>query len=119
MNDEKIILALISSPTVADASKSLNITPQTIYNRLRDDSFRERYAESRRLMLECECYRLQSYVADAIETMHNVATDDTASDQIKVNASDAILRHCYRMTEICDILTRLEKVEKLVEANNE
>ena len=119
MSDEKIIGALISNPSILDASKSLKITPQTIYNKLRDADFREKYAEARREVLEQNCYILQSYLSDAIDQIHKVVVDDEASDQIRLNACDMLLRHCYRLTELTDILVRLEKVEKLVEVNNE
>ena len=63
MTDEKIICALLSNPSIADASKSLNITPQTIYNKLRDEDFRDKYASARREVLEQNCYILQSYLS--------------------------------------------------------
>ena len=119
MSDEQIIVALISNPSIAEASKCLSITPQTIYNKLRDADFRERYAEARREALEQNCFILQSYLSDAIEKIHEIVVDDIASDQVRLNACDMLLRHCYRLTELTDILVRLEKVEKLMEANNE
>lgn len=119
MNDEKIIVALISNPSIADASKSLNITPQTIYNKLRDIDFRERYAQARREVLEQDCFILQSYLSDAIEQIHDIAVDvENTATQVRLNACDMLLRHCYRLTEITDILIRLEKIEKIVEDNN-
>jgi hypothetical protein len=112
MNDEKIILALLSNPTVTDAAKELGVTPQTIYNRLRDDSFRSLYAERRQQVLSENCYRLQGYVGDAIETLHDVVVDEMGTaTQVRLNAADALLRHCYRLTELTDILQRLEKLE--------
>ena len=115
MNDEKIILALLSNPSVVEASKSLGITPQTIYNKLRDDGFKTRYAEARSQVLSEDCYRLQSYLADAIEQIHDVAMDEMGTaTQIRLNACDMLLRHCYRLTELTDVLTRIEKLESVI-----
>ena len=112
MNDEKIITALLSNPSIKEAAKSINITPQTVYNRLRDDSFKTRYAEARRQVLSEDCYRLQSYLADAIEQIHDVAIDEMGTaTQIRLNACDMLLRHCYRLTELTDVLARIEKLE--------
>lgn len=114
MNDEKIIVALVSNPSVIEASKSLGITPQTVYNKLRDDSFKSRYAQARAQILSEDCYKLQSYLSDAIEQIHDVAIDADTATQIRLNACDMLLRHCYRLTELTDILTRIEKLESAV-----
>ena len=111
MTDEKIIGALISNPSIKEAAKSLKITPQTIYNRLRDDSFKAQYAEARRQVLSEDCYRLQSYLADAIEQIHETVESDIVSDQVRLNACDMLLRHCYRLTELTDVLVRIEQLE--------
>ena len=119
MTDEKIILALLSNPTIAEAAKGLGIKPQTIYNKLRDEAFRARYAEARRFLLECESHRLQIYLSDSIETMHDIAMNSEAAYQVRINACDALMRHCYRLTEITDIMIRLEKLEKIMEAEHD
>lgn len=111
MNDEKIISALLSNPTVKEAAASIGTTPQTIYNRLRDADFKSNYAEARQQVLEENCYRLQSYIADAVEQIHTVVTDPDEKSQIRLNAADALLRHCYRLTELTDVITRIEKLE--------
>ena len=111
MNDEKIITALLSNPTVKEAAENIGATPQTIYNRLRDVNFKTKYAEARQQVLEENCYRLQAYISDAVEQMHDMATDPYEKSQIKLNAADALLRHCYRLTELTDVLTRIERLE--------
>lgn len=120
MNDEKIIAGLLSNPTVAEAAKSLGLTPQTIYNRLRDDDFRVRYAEARQQVLTEDCYKLQSYLSAVIDQIYGVAIDETGTaTQIRLNACDMLLRHCYRLTEITDILSRLEKLEAALVQDNQ
>lgn len=120
MNDEKIIAGLLSNPTVAEAAKSLGLTPQTVYNRLRDDAFRVRYAEARQQVLTEDCYKLQSYLSAVIDQIYGVAIDETGTaTQIRLNACDMLLRHCYRLTEITDILSRLEKLEAALVQDNQ
>lgn len=98
-----------------EASKSIGVTPQTIYNKLRDDQFKARYAEARNQVLSEDCYKLQSYLSDAIDQIHDVAIDEMGTaTQIRLNACDMLLRHCYRLTELTDVLTRIEKLESLL-----
>ena len=118
MNDEKIIVALLSNPTVAEAADSLGISPQTIYNKLRNDTFREQYSKARMQVLQEDCFRLQSYVSDAVEAIHEMIVDKCEKSQIKLNAADALLRHTYRLTELTDIIERIEKLEEQMKGDN-
>lgn len=115
MNDERIIAALLSNPTVSEAAKSLGIAPQTIYNKLRGGEFRQKYAEARQLVLDENCFKLQGFVSEAIETLAGICSNNLEKAQIRINAADAVMRHCYRLTELCDILGRLETLEKTME----
>lgn len=119
MTDETIITALISNPNIKEAAKSLQITTQAIYKRLKDDGFKEKYAEARKSVLEYNCWVLQLYISDAIEEMHRIIMDQNVSTQIRLNACDAIIRHCYRMTELTEVLPKLEKFEKMMGDFNE
>lgn len=120
VNDEKMITALLSNPTVTDAAKSLGITPQTIYNKLRDVDFRNRYAAARQQVLTEDCYKLQSYLSEAIDQIYSVATDELGTaTQIRLNACDMLLRHCYRLTELTDILSRIERLEAVLEQDGQ
>lgn len=120
VDDEKVIAALLQNPDVKRAAQSLEITPQCIYNRLRDSVFRAEYSAARGQVLEESCYRLQGFVQDAVETLHTVCVDAENSPQIRVNSADALLRHCYRLTEIVDFETRIQALERAqMEGKNE
>lgn len=112
VGNEQIIAALIQAPDVKRAAQSLEITPQCIYNRLRDSVFRAEYAAARGRILEESCYKLQSYVKDCVETMHEIAVDAENAPQIRLNACDALLRHMVRISELVDVMARLEKLEE-------
>lgn len=120
MSDEKVIVALLSTPTVAEAAENLGIKPQTVYNRLRDPGFKSKYASARQIILEENCHRLQSYVSDAIEIIHGVVMNKQAADQVRLNAADALLRNYYRLSELVDMAERVQLLEQeLQEVKNE
>lgn len=112
VSDEKIISALLQSPDVKRAAQALEITPQCIYNRLRDERFRAEYSAARGRVLEQACYTLQGFIADAVEVMHTIAVDAENAPQIRLNACDALLRHMVRISELVDVMARLEKLEE-------
>ena len=117
ISDEKIISALLQNPDVKRAAQALEITPQALYNRLRDDRFRSDYAAARGTVLEQACYTLQGFVADAVEVMHTIAVDAENAPQVRLNAADALMRHMYRLTEIIDFEARIVALEKLYGGN--
>ena len=117
ISDEKIISALLQNPDVKRAAQALEITPQSIYNRLRDDRFRADYAAARGTVLEQACYTLQGFIVDAVEVMHTIAVDAENAPQVRLNAADALMRHMYRLTEIIDFEARIVALEKLYGGN--
>lgn len=120
VDDEKVIAALLQNPDVKRAAQSLEITPQCIYNRLRDSVFRAEYSAARGRVLEQACYTLQGFIADAVEVMHSIAVDTENAPQVRLNAADAMMRHMYRLTEIIDFETRIQALERAqVEGINE
>ena len=50
-NDEIILAALLSTPTVRAASQACGVSESVIYSRLKEPDFRERYDKERREML--------------------------------------------------------------------
>ena len=60
--DEKILAALIASPTIRAASEACGISETVIYGRLRDDVFRQRYDAARLELLDAATAILQNAV---------------------------------------------------------
>ena len=64
--------------------------------------------------------RLKPLLSDAVGTLHDVATNDVASDTARISASNALLQHCVRYVEVASIIRRLDALEaanKLNEKN--
>ena len=58
---------------------------------------------------------LQRSTCNAVSTMVAIMQDERASQQTRLNAAEAILKHGARYTEIGDVLERI----KALEASNE
>ncbi len=114
-NDDKMILALLSCKSVKQAAKKCGCTERTLYRRLQEPEFKARYDADRRAMFERASTGLQLYVADAIEAMGEIVADKKASQQTRLNAADAIIRNTLKLTERCDILDRLDALERRVQ----
>lgn len=115
--DELIISALISNPTVRAAAAVCGISEKQIHTRLRQPAFRAKYDAARRELLEQSTAYIQGIVSEAIQKMRDVMNDPDASQQVQLNAAEAITRTSLKYTEQNDILTQLAELKKAVFQN--
>ena len=116
-NDETLIVALISNPTIKAAATACGVSERYIYGRLRDPAFKEKYDAARREMLEQSTAFIQGITSEAIQKMREVMNDPDASQQTQLNAAESILRNSLKFTEQNDILTQLAELKKAVFPN--
>jgi uncharacterized membrane protein len=112
-NDEKLIAALLSTTTVRAAAAACGMGETKVYTRLRDPAFKEKYDAARRELLNRNAAALQGQVSAAIDAMSEIVNDPEATQQVRLNAAEAIIRNSLKLTEQTDILTRLDALEKL------
>ena len=115
--DELIIAALLSNPTVRAASAACGVSETQIYARLRTAAFKEKYDAARREILEQNTAYIQGMVSEAIQKMRDVMNDPDASQQVQLNAAEAITRNSLKLPEQADILAQLAELKKAVFPN--
>mgnify|MGYP003453592544 CR=1 FL=1 len=111
-NDEIILAALLSAPTVRAASEACGVSESQIYARLRNDAFKKKYDQARKELLEQNTAALQGHLGVAIETLAEIVQDGKASQQTRLNAAEAIIRNSLKLTEQTDIIARLDALER-------
>ncbi len=116
--DEKILAALISSPTIRAASEVCGVSETQIYARLRNPEFKERYRDARKELLEGATRALQCRLSDAVAVMDEICRNEKIAPQTRLNAADAIIRNSLRLTEQEDILEKLRELEQWKEEND-
>lgn len=110
--DELIISALLANPTVRAASAECKVSETQIYKRLNDPEFKQRYEAARLEILKGTAAAVQHHTARASEVMYEILNNPEASDQVKLNAAEAIFRTSLKLTEQVDIIAKLEQLEK-------
>ena len=116
-NDETLIAALISNPTIKAAAAACGVSERYIYGRLHDPTFKTKYDAARREILEQSTAFIQGIVSEAIQKMRDVMNDPDASQQVQLNAAEAITRNSLKLTEQADILAQLAELKKAVFPN--
>ena len=110
--DELILAALLINPTVRAASQACGVSESQIYARLRNDAFKKKYDQARKELLEQNTAALQGHLGVAIDTLAEIVQDGKASQQTRLNAAEAIIRNCLKLTEQTDIIARLDALER-------
>jgi ribosomal protein S11 len=109
---EQAIAALLSQPSIARAAKKSGIGEKTLFRWLQLDEFRQAYKNARRQVVDQTIAQIQSVLAEAVQTLLNVMSDVTTPASAKVSAARALLDIGFKVVEIEDLESRIEKIEK-------
>jgi ribosomal protein S11 len=109
---EQAIAALLSQPSITRAAKKSGIGEKTLFRWLQLDEFRQAYKNARRQVVDQTIAQIQSVLAEAVQTLLNVMSDVTTPASAKVSAARALLDIGFKVVEIEDLESRIEKIEK-------
>lgn len=111
VSDAKLLETLLTYGNAERAAQALGISRTAIFKRLQNDAFRAEYNAAQTAIVSAVALELTAAISDAVGTLHDVATDDVASDNARISASNALLTHCNRYVETANILRRLDALE--------
>lgn len=111
VSDEKLLETLLVYGNAERAARALNITRNAIFKRLQDEKFRAEYTAAQTAVINAVSLELTAVISDAVGALHDVVTDDIATDSARISASNALLTHCNRYVETASILRRLDALE--------
>ena len=111
--EEKLLIALLEKPTIADAAAAAGLSETSVYRWLRNPAFKERYKEARRQIMAGAVGALQKATGTAVKTLIEVMDSPTAPPAAKVSAARAILEFGFEAVKIEDIVDQLKKLDEL------
>ena len=114
VSDEKIVAAVLSCRTHAEAAKQLQLSERYYYSRLKSESVQERLREAQQKLLDESISEMRKHLTEATDTMVNIMLNPENAPQIRLNAASALQSSFLRFTEREDIIRRLEKLENLL-----
>lgn len=122
VSNEKLLETLLVYGNAERAARALGVTRNCIYKRLQDETFRAQYTAAQSAVISAVSLELTAVISDAVGALHDVVTDDIATDSARISAANALLTHCNRYVEVANILRRLDALEaasKINEKTNE
>ena len=114
---EKAILALLSTRTVADAAEQSGVGVRTLERWLSEDEiFIESFRDVRTRVMEQAIARLQNAATEAVETLkRNLSPPAPPSAQIR--AAIAVLEFATKGVEQFDLIERIDRLYRAREEN--
>ena len=103
--------ALLSTNSVTEAAKQCQIAKSTIYSRMKDPEFSEKYESAIRDIVRGVKASLQTHMGTAVDVMAEIMNGQGNSPQVRLNAADAVLRHGLKLTELVDIMEQIEELK--------
>ena len=116
ISDEKILAALLLSPSATAAAKQLSVSKQTLTRRLKSPELRERFEKTRREAFDQAATRLSQSATAAADTL--IALLGSKNEMIKLNAASKILSSAGAYIDKTDILQRLDRLEEDLSDDN-
>lgn len=117
VSNEKLLETLLVYGNAERAAKALGVTRNAIFKRLQDETFRAQYTTAQTAIVSAVAFEMTAILSDAVGALHSVVTDDVASDNARISASNALLTHCNRYVETASILRRLDALKAANKTN--
>ena len=115
---ELILTALLSNPTVREASAAVGVPEQTIYSWLRKPEFKAEYEKRKRELMDDTRSYLQVRLQEANAVVFSIMHDSEAPSQTRLNAARTVFEYCANLTEQADIISRLDVLEAIANDDN-
>lgn len=119
VTDNQLISALLSCPTIKQASESVGLSEQSVYSRLRKPDFREKLQNARTTQFQVISSKLEDANFKALDTLISVLDDKETSAGIRVKAAQMLLDLSLKNREQADILTRIQNLEEMLKSQEQ
>jgi DNA-binding MurR/RpiR family transcriptional regulator len=112
--EDAALAALLSEQTIAQAAARAGISESTLLRWLAEPTFKARYREARRQVVEHAITGLQQSAGEAVEALRRNLTSGVPAAEIA--AAKAIIDHAIKGVELVDLAERVEALEQAAAA---
>ena len=112
INDEEIILALLTAPTLEMAARQCRLSVRQLYERRQDPTFVDKLKQAQTEALENTTRFLQAATGTAARVLAEIAESPGRPAQVRISAAKSILDMAVRYTETVDLQARLDALER-------
>ncbi len=111
-NREKVLIALLETPSIREAAKTSGVCESTIYGYLKDKEFLSEYRNARRQTVETAIAQMQNAASEAVSRLKELQYSENPA--VAARCAQIIFENSVKGLETTDILERLEVLENAV-----
>jgi hypothetical protein len=111
--EDRALAALLAEPTIPRAAATAGVSESTLLRWLAEPSFKARYRDARRRVVELAVTGLQQAMSDAVATLGRNLRCGVPSSEIA--AAKAVLDFAVKGVELIDLAERVEALEQASE----
>ena len=108
----KFIDTYLSSKSITETCKKLNITRSTAYRYLKEENVKAEIDKRRGELINDTTLYLQDSLQECSRQLMEIIKDPNTTPQVKINAINSIFNNCNKLTETNDILTKIASIEE-------
>jgi len=116
---EKAIIGLLTKPDLATAAEYANISTNTLLRWLNLPDFAQKYSDAKKETLKQALATLQQATGEAVQTLRDVAKDDTAPASSRVSAAKGLIELAFKARETEEVEQRIAALEEEIERLSE
>ena len=109
IDDNEIIVAVLTSGSYAEAAKALGVSKQTISRRMKDEQLKNRVIEYRKNILDTVNMRLIDGASKAVDVLLQLL--ESESELTRYNSASRILGLTQDFIESADIIAQIDKLK--------
>ena len=99
VSDDEIIAALMLHRTVSEAAEALRISPRTIYERMRQQSFQAEYRDAKSDILRGAVLKITQTLSAAVDTTREIMESGNTNPAIRLQAAQTIINNALKLSE--------------------
>ena len=99
VSDEEIIAALMNFGTRKEAAHALGIAERTIYDRMTNREFKEKYKSAKADVVRKAVFEINRQLGAAVNTIVEIMNDRCVSPGLRLQAAQLILRNASHFSE--------------------
>jgi transposase len=111
---DKMIASLLEHRTIGEAASAIGVAASTIYRWLQEPDFQEAYQKARHQVVQQAISYLQHTCSEAVEALREVIMCKDTPPSSRVMAARTILDFSLKGIELDDLVSRIEKLERIV-----
>jgi predicted DNA-binding transcriptional regulator AlpA len=113
---QQAIAALIECLTMKEAAKSVGVGEATIFRWMQERDFQKAFKEAKRRVVDQANARLQRASMEAVNTLRRIMNDPKKPPSSRVTAARIILDMSLKSVELEEVESRVEELERKLEA---